>query len=49
MPDCKHDELAFVGDQKTDNGVNSYFKCRKCGQVIVVTPERKAFALKGMP
>ncbi|MDV3243829.1 MAG: hypothetical protein LYZ66_01485 [Nitrososphaerales archaeon] len=46
MAECRHSELEFVGDQKTDSGVNSYFKCRSCGDVVVVTPERTAFTLK---
>jgi hypothetical protein len=47
LPECKHADLEFVGEKKTDEGVNSYFRCRACKAVMVVTPERKAFTLKG--
>ena len=49
MADCKHADLEFVGEQKTDTGVNTYFRCRACREVIVVTPERKAIGIKGRP
>jgi len=47
MVDCRHSDLEFVGEQKTDDGVNGYFRCKACKAVVVVTPERKAFAIKG--
>ncbi len=47
MPGCKHPELEFVGEQKTEGGVNGYFRCRACNEVVVVTPERKTFGIKG--
>jgi hypothetical protein len=46
MQPCGHKDLEFVGEQKTDDGVNSYFRCRACGETIVVTPGRKVFGLK---
>jgi hypothetical protein len=49
MADCKHADLEFVGEQKTDSGINAYFRCKACNWVVVVTPERKAFAIKSVP
>jgi hypothetical protein len=46
MTPCKHDETEFIGEQKTDNGVNTYLRCRSCAALLVVTPERKVFALE---
>jgi len=49
MADCKHADLEFVGEQKTENGVNTYFRCKACREVVIVTPERKAVGIKGRP
>ena len=38
---CKHESLAFMGEQKADDGVNVYYTCVKCGEVLVVTPTNK--------
>jgi hypothetical protein len=45
---CKHETLEYVGDQKTDEGVNSYYKCRACGALLVVTPARKVIGIPGI-
>jgi len=42
-----HPDVELVGEQKTDSGVNSYFRCKVCKDLVVVTPERKAFSVKG--
>ena len=47
MATCKHESLEFQGDQKTDNGVNSYFKCKSCGMLLVMTPTGKVIGVKG--
>ena len=47
MAGCKHTDLEFVGEQKTDNGVNTYFRCKACKEVIIMTPERKVVGIKG--
>jgi hypothetical protein len=46
---CMHKTLDFLGEQRTDEGVNSYYKCRDCGATLVITPSRSAFALKDAP
>jgi hypothetical protein len=45
MAPCKHETLEYVGDQKTDEGVNSYYKCKTCGTLLVVTPARKVIGI----
>jgi hypothetical protein len=45
--ECAHDDLEFLGSQRTDEGENKYFKCRRCGGVIVVTPQMKAYHIPG--
>jgi hypothetical protein len=48
MTPCKHETLEYVGDQKTDEGVNSYYKCKACGALLVVTPARKVIGIPGV-
>ncbi len=48
MAPCKHETLEYVGDQKTDEGVNSFYKCKACGMMLVVTPTRKVIGIPGM-
>jgi hypothetical protein len=48
MPVCKHESLEYVGEQKTDDGVNVYRKCESCGALLVMTPSGKVIAIKGV-
>ena len=48
MADCKHQELEYQGDQKTDSGANSYYKCKSCGMLLVVTPVGKVIGVRGV-
>ena len=47
MSQCRHESLGYVGEQKTDDGVNAYYKCKACGDLLVVTPSRKVIGIKG--
>ena len=47
MPSCKHESLEYVGEQKTDEGVNVYRRCKNCGTLLVLTPSGKLIAVKG--
>jgi hypothetical protein len=38
-----------MGEQKTDDGVNIYHKCRSCGILLVTTPGRKVYGVDGVP
>jgi len=48
MPPCKHESLEYIGEQRTDEGVNTYFRCRKCNNLIITTPERTVFSVEGV-
>ncbi len=48
MPACKHESLEYVGEQKTDVGVNSYYKCRSCGMMLVMTPSHQVIGIPGV-
>ena len=46
MTDCKHEDLEFLGTEKSDVGQNRYVRCRKCGEVLVETAEHRLFAIE---
>lgn len=48
MSPCKHESLESMGEQKTDDGVNSYYRCRACGSLLVMTPTRKVIGIPGV-
>ncbi len=48
MPPCKHESLEFVGEQKTDDGVNSYYRCKACGTLLVMMPSHKVLGIPGL-
>ncbi len=47
MVACKHETLEFVGNQKTDEGVNAYYKCKICGTLLIMTPSRQVYGIPG--
>jgi hypothetical protein len=38
---CTHTdgEIEFLGDEKSEGGRNKYFRCLKCGSVIIVSAD----------
>ena len=48
MASCRHETLDNVGDQRTDDCVNTYYKCKPCGDLLVVTPSRNVIGIKGV-
>jgi hypothetical protein len=48
LPACKHEALKFVGEQRTDDGVNVYYKCTACGELLVVTPSKQVIGIPGV-
>jgi hypothetical protein len=45
---CRHESLEYLGEQKTEDGVNVYRRCKSCGTVLVLTPSGKVIAVKGV-
>jgi hypothetical protein len=36
---CSHGDVELLGEQKGDKGVNKYFKCLKCGSILILSEE----------
>jgi hypothetical protein len=36
---CSHSEVELLGEQKGERGVNRYYKCLKCGSVLVLSED----------
>jgi hypothetical protein len=47
MVECRHESLKYVGEQKTEDGVNRYYTCTSCGLVLVVTPANNVVGIPG--
>ncbi|MEM3032070.1 MAG: hypothetical protein QW756_04200 [Nitrososphaerota archaeon] len=46
--ECSH-VLELLGEQKTEGGANLYYRCVKCGDVFVKTPqENKVYRVSGI-
>ncbi|MEM3608893.1 MAG: hypothetical protein QXV87_00910 [Candidatus Bathyarchaeia archaeon] len=47
---CPHaeDDLEFLGEQKYEGGANRYYKCLKCGNVIIVSRDGVLYEVPGI-
>jgi len=36
---CSHGEVEFLGEQRGEEGVNRYYRCLKCGSVLILSEE----------
>lgn len=48
MTQCKHESLEWVGEQRTDSGVNTFYRCKHCNDLIVTTPEKSVYRVPGV-
>ena len=37
---CSHGEVKLLGEQKGEKGLNRYYKCLKCGSVLILSEVR---------
>ncbi len=40
---CPHDRIELIGEQKGEKGVNKYFKCLTCGNVLILSEEGELY------
>lgn len=45
--ECGHGELEFLGREKTEKGYNEYFRCKRCGAVVIFSAAGKVYQVKG--
>ena len=38
--ECSHGEIEFLGEQKGERGANRYYRCLKCGSILILLEER---------
>jgi len=36
---CAHDKLEYLGDQRGERSVNKYYRCAKCGNVLILSED----------
>ena len=36
---CSHGEVELLGEEKSERGVNRYYKCLKCRNVLILSDE----------
>jgi len=36
---CEHGDVELLGTEKGERGVNKYFRCKRCGAVLVLSEE----------
>ncbi|MCD6243139.1 hypothetical protein J7K06_05610 [Candidatus Bathyarchaeota archaeon] len=34
---CSHGEVELLGEQKGEKGVNRYYRCLKCGSILILS------------
>ena len=44
---CPHDDLELLGEQKGERGVNIYFRCKKCGNVLILSEDKTLYEIAG--
>ena len=37
--ECSHGEVELLGEQKGERGSNRYYRCLKCGSVLILSEE----------
>ena len=49
MPEkCSHGEVELLGEQKGEKGVNRYYRCLKCGSILILSEDGVLYqVLKG--
>ena len=44
---CAHGDTEFLGEQKGERGTNKYYRCLKCGNVLVLSEEGILYEIPG--
>jgi len=42
---CSHDNIELIGEEKCERGVNKYFRCLKCRNVLVLSEDGELYEI----
>ncbi|MEM3702897.1 MAG: hypothetical protein QXX79_00525 [Candidatus Bathyarchaeia archaeon] len=45
---CSHNEIELLGEEKGEKGTNKYYKCLKCGSVLVLSEDGVLYEVPGV-
>lgn len=45
---CSHGDVEFLGFERGVKGTNKYFRCKKCGAVLVLSEEGILYEIPGL-
>ncbi len=45
--ECSHGDVEFLGTERCERGVNRYYRCRKCGAVLVLSEDGRLYIISG--
>ncbi|MCS7115664.1 MAG: hypothetical protein RMJ15_03045 [Nitrososphaerota archaeon] len=45
---CSHGEVELLGEERSERGVNKYYKCLKCGSVLVLSEDGTLYEVPGI-
>jgi hypothetical protein len=45
--ECCHGEVELLGEQKGEKGSNKYYRCLKCGNVLILSEEGVLYEVLG--
>ncbi|MCS7385265.1 MAG: hypothetical protein NDF55_00800 [archaeon GB-1867-005] len=46
--ECKHARIEFLGIERSESGVNKYFRCLDCGSVLVLSEDGVLYEVPGV-
>lgn len=44
--ECPHDKTEFLGEQKGEKGANRYYRCLKCGCVLILSEDGVLYSVQ---
>lgn len=46
--ECKHEQIELLGIEKGEKGVNKYFRCLRCGNVLILSEDGRLYEIRGV-
>ena len=45
---CPHDKLELLGTERTERGENKYYRCLRCGNVLILSNDWHLYEVPGV-